>query len=255
MNPKIRAETLIEELNIQKVEEIDVTLISYYLGIDVCKKKIDGSAARLTCLGKSAIISVSNAEKYEPRIRFSIAHEIGHFLLHQDRKFVFSCSAQDMLEWNKYDKEVEANTFSANLLIPALLFLPYIRGKFPSLNLIRNISNDFSSSYTASILRYFESTKEPCAIICSCDGRILWSKRNKDFPYYLIGNGSLLEEHSYAADAFSKRISALEGEVPCYAWITDKRVNPDMSIFESTFYIPSLSRTYSLLWVNEDIEH
>ena len=64
---------------------------------------------------------IVNQEDSPTRKRFTIAHEIGHFLLHRGRKFVDNFSAgETFYRGNEQDEKLEreANFFAANLLMP-----------------------------------------------------------------------------------------------------------------------------------------
>lgn len=71
---------------------------------------------------KSAVIGV-NVKHHENRQRFTIAHELGHYLLHRDEPAVF---VDDVLVHFRSDsptggfdpREAEANHFAASLLLP-----------------------------------------------------------------------------------------------------------------------------------------
>lgn len=72
--------------------------------------------------GKKSILGV-NASHHPNRQRFTIAHEIGHFLLHEgDRVFVdrsYNVSLRSSTSSLGTDvEEIEANTFASLLLIP-----------------------------------------------------------------------------------------------------------------------------------------
>ena len=73
--------------------------------------------------GKSAVIAVNSAQ-HENRQRFTIAHEIAHFLLHKGTNLHFdedfSVNYRDALSSAaKDDLEIEANQFAASLLMPS----------------------------------------------------------------------------------------------------------------------------------------
>lgn len=76
---------------------------------------------------KSPIIKINPFQNsYLPRMRFTLAHEIGHFYLHSsDSKEGFSDSRKTMSRsdsyWDKY--ESEANNFAAQLLMPKSLVI------------------------------------------------------------------------------------------------------------------------------------
>lgn len=68
--------------------------------------------------------------EYEPRRRFTIAHEIGHFCLHlrayMNQSYIDSSETMFRKEdvWNR--DEQEANAFAAELLMPEALIRPEI---------------------------------------------------------------------------------------------------------------------------------
>jgi hypothetical protein len=78
----------------------------------------------LTGADQTIWIDAREAERSEGRRRFTIAHEIGHWILHakrgQDANFEHSCRPTDIRE-KKADGEgveAEANRFAAELLMP-----------------------------------------------------------------------------------------------------------------------------------------
>ena len=90
--------------------------------------------------------------------------------------------------------------------------------------------------------------------MCAKDDRILWSKRNKDFEYYLRRQNTPVDEDSHAYDCFNKYQKQVEGRVSASAWLDDYRVDQDAMIYEYAFYFPTTNSVYSVLWINEDIE-
>lgn len=71
----------------------------------------------------SAVIAVNNAQ-HENRQRFTIAHELGHYLLHKGTKLHFdedfSVNFRNSLSSDATDRlEIEANQFAAELLMPS----------------------------------------------------------------------------------------------------------------------------------------
>ena len=82
--------------------------------------------------GKQAIIGVNN---FHPRKRqnFTVAHELGHLRLHPADSFVdrkLSFYFRDSRSGQAIDRrEIDANQFAADLLMPEELLLPYLEGK------------------------------------------------------------------------------------------------------------------------------
>lgn len=121
MSLSIGAQTAAEVLaDVQWPEDrlpIDPIAIANCYGIEVHKDDdMTGTSASGVCLvdkkGKS-IIFYNPSEKLE-RIRFTIAHELGHALMHDDG--IHNRSNQLIEEYKK--EEAEANDFAANLLMP-----------------------------------------------------------------------------------------------------------------------------------------
>lgn len=95
---------------------------------------------------------------YPQRMFFSIAHEIGHWLLHSRDKIRYR---KDMRELEKQEaiEEQEANAFAAELLLPFDKVAEHIRGGFDiaSLASTSNVSYDFASfryNFVANRLMY-----------------------------------------------------------------------------------------------------
>jgi len=117
-----KAGEIIEKYGIDSPEQIQLEDIAYDLGVRVLKGPLKGAAARLVRFGNTATIRVSDTETYEARKRFSIAHELGHFILDHGRSLEFVCNEIDMLDWHQEEgHEQIANTFAGELLLPKAL--------------------------------------------------------------------------------------------------------------------------------------
>jgi len=93
------------------VYEIEMPLIEGVIPSGVLNKLKDGNWG----------IILNNKDAHT-RKRFSIAHEIGHFLTHKDRAFVDAFTAGETFYRDgtgDEQLEKEANFFAANLLMPA----------------------------------------------------------------------------------------------------------------------------------------
>lgn len=55
----------------------------------------------------------------DPRFAFTLGHEFGHSVLHQEENEQFRCSSEDIFQHAANDtKEIQANLFAENLLMP-----------------------------------------------------------------------------------------------------------------------------------------
>lgn len=111
------------------------------------------------------------------RIRFTQAHELGHFLLHRNLQSSFECSEGDLLHWGSDLKklESEADEFAANLLMPLTHFRMTTSGQPINLEVLSMASNQFGVSLTAAALQWIKSTEESAVLVLSRDGYIDWS--------------------------------------------------------------------------------
>ena len=117
------------------------------------------------------------------RIRFTLAHEFGHYLLHRTRfPDGLECSQEDVLRWDsKYEAvEAEANVFASALLMPLHDFRSQIKERdVPSLDDIGACANRYGVSLTAAVLRWLEYTSRRAVLVVSRDGFIKWARSSR----------------------------------------------------------------------------
>ena len=106
--------------------------------------------------------------------RFSVAHELGHYFLpgHVDQvlKDGFHVSRAGFVSADPY--ELEADHFSAGLLMPSASFRKAMDACDPSLDALSAIADRCKTSLTATGIRYAELTDSAVAVIVSTGGVI-----------------------------------------------------------------------------------
>lgn len=113
------------------------------------------------------------------RENFTIAHELGHYLLHREGADRFECGQEDVLDEQGYRywrREKEANTFASYLLMPMNDFREQVKGQIISLDLLGHCADRYRVSFTAAALKWLEFTKDIAMLVVACDGYALWSK-------------------------------------------------------------------------------
>jgi Zn-dependent peptidase ImmA (M78 family) len=185
------------------------------------------------------------------RARFSVAHELGHFLM--ERHVLggadgFRCSRQDMCE-SRADtrhrkQETEANQFAISLLAPASVMKPCLDSE-PDLHTIRDLSGQLDLSLEATLRRYIDLTEEPVAAIWTRDNRVRTAKRNDAFPWITRKKGDKLSELTRAWRAIGNNRPGFTemNEGPATAWIDREGVR----IFEQT-RVGKDGHAVTLLW-------
>ncbi|KKR21568.1 MAG: hypothetical protein UT48_C0006G0020 [Parcubacteria group bacterium GW2011_GWE2_39_37] len=135
------AEKILSKHKITKAP-VNIEKIAESMGIDVAKIKFstDEISGAIKMRGKEGrpVIAV-NQDHCAERQRFTIAHEIGHFVLHSiDNLHVDSNSVyfrdSNALHTTTNVKEVQANQFAAELLMPRDMVIADLRGKFKLIN-------------------------------------------------------------------------------------------------------------------------
>ena len=96
----------------------------------------------------------------DPRLRFTFSHELGHFFIDEHRNALVSgvsphASFTDYQSNNQ--AELEADTFAAALLMPKKRFVSVARKRRPSVQSIRELVQQFGTSYASTAIRYAKS--------------------------------------------------------------------------------------------------
>ena len=190
------AAKLHEELCIEIPEEIDIEAIAQYCDATVKYKALTGCEARLIGNGKEAVITV-NESANRPRQRFSIGHELGHWM--RDRgKVGYSCTLDDFTgNWtHKTNPESLANQFAADLLLPKFMFEPLAKDEEITFSTVSWLADRFQTSGTATAIRLVELGSFPSMLVCISSERRMWFVKNplipkKIWPNLTLGSGAI----------------------------------------------------------------
>lgn len=100
-------------------------------------------------------------------LRFSAAHELGHWMLDRGRLAAFVCSEKNFInDWSIDNPERRANRFAAELLLPQFLFQPLAKNKEITLKTVRELCAKFQTSLTATAIRLVEFGSFPAMVVC-----------------------------------------------------------------------------------------
>jgi IrrE N-terminal-like domain len=167
---------------------------------------------------------VVNSRSSAQRQRFSVAHELGHFLNPWHKPLEpsgwFACRPEDLRKsWGKLPpeashhliQETEANRFAIEFLAPQQFVRPFLRG-IPDLTSVLRLSKTLDLSREASARRYVELHDQPTALVFSVDGVVRYVQRHPDFPSVLYQPGQRLSELPSPVD--KARLSAHEEADP-----------------------------------------
>ena len=114
------------------------------------------------------------------RIRFTQAHELGHYVLHRQEQDSFSCSPKDLINLDIDEKTIEAqaDSFASMLLMPLDDFRVQMDGTvdFESLGAC---ADRYGVSLTAATLRWLKDTDKQAVLIVHRDGYVDWAFSSK----------------------------------------------------------------------------
>jgi Zn-dependent peptidase ImmA (M78 family) len=201
-NPERLAAAIHEQLN-HKGGAVPVYEIAKALDIveirEAPLKRLEGAVVTTPDRDVGSIL-INNASPPRRR-RFTLAHELGHFLnpWHQpsDPSRGFSCSRADMsVGWKRrsalisrrVNQEIEANPFAIELLAPPQLMHPYLRG-VPDLAQVLRLAIVLDLSREAVARRYVEMLEQPTALIFSVDDVVRYVERHPEFPFVACEHG------------------------------------------------------------------
>ena len=166
------------------------------------------SISELTTDGFEGML-ITNAEKSRGAImvkagvsprrrRFTVAHELGHFLLPWHRQQKFSCKSSDIkdsgnnsvnnrgLAPDQVTIETEANAFASELLMPSSAFKSFIDDfESPTLVDLASLSDAFDVSFEATVHRYKALSDQPLAFIFSHNNIVRYWLKTQSLPYVL----------------------------------------------------------------------
>ena len=110
------------------------------------------------------------------RVRFTQAHELGHYILHRLLRDSFQCSDADMLNWSQDDKDIEgqADLFASYLLMPLDDYRKQVTTAV-DLDVLGHCADRYGVSLTAAILKWLQYTDEKAVLVISNDGFINWA--------------------------------------------------------------------------------
>jgi Zn-dependent peptidase ImmA (M78 family) len=99
------------------------------------------------------------------RSRFSVLHEVGHFVLPEHRERIFLDTDETLGWWTKVRMEKEANAMAADLIFQGNRFTRESLDHVLSCKTVISLAPKYGASYESGMRRYVERHDLPCAVI------------------------------------------------------------------------------------------
>jgi len=252
---KIRAEgfawRLTQDYCLATVEPTPVEDIAMDRGVLCLEAKLTGCLARLVRKGSRGVIRTKLGIREEGRKRFAIAHELGHWFLHEAESQYFICTAEQMRDYKGSPMEVEANVFASELLMPTFLFRPLAGDAAPCLESVSGLAAKFNTSLTATAMKFVDLNRHECVLVLSADGKVSWSKQKGGRSGLRIEKGMTLHQDSLARYVAEPKGRLGPTPVDPEVWITDNWYGRRIEVMEESWTLDGYDSVLTLLVVTD----
>ena len=236
-------------MGIYRPEDIDLELVAFHLNAEVRYSPLSGYEGQIIGTDTRAIITLDE-QGHPLRKKFSLGHELGHWVNDRGKNLTYRCTTEDMRRrWSKdrnntrQQVEARANAFSAQLLMPDHIFPEYRNGLEVNSNSISQLANMFKVSRTSMAIRFVETNELPCMLICwSKSGSMKWFTRNPIVPETIWPHRTLLDPAAVSSDSNGIEVDANK-------WIAGES-SEDYSVVESVF--GNAYDMFSLVWWKDE---
>ncbi|MEI7809526.1 MAG: ImmA/IrrE family metallo-endopeptidase [Verrucomicrobiota bacterium] len=177
---------------------------------------------------------------FPSRVRFSIAHELGHYYIPEHRQRLIEGKSHDSKAGFICDDnlEKEADHFASVFLLPTFALRAKLGARgFLTLQQVLDLASEWKTSATSAVLRYIKFATEPCAAIVSRGGKILYyvpSEEAGEMGFKYLGKREIpggTPSMKAGVSAGSKKIT--EGSTSTNTWFSARRA--DATIWEEAF--------------------
>ncbi len=252
--PAAYAVALLDRFGISDIP--DVRDVATKLGIGIEEREIESFDGTLVRIKGSAVglIALRRSIRETGRKNFTVAHEIGHLILpgHDDSTV---CRAEQVESWARglSVRELQANQFAAELLMPTAVVMKVIGTGDPSLAPCETVAWKFSVSLTAAAYRFTELSPYVCAVVWSSAGEVRWFKGSGEFNRWARIR-ERVDPRTFAHDAFAgMELPNRPESVPADAWL-DGHFEPEATVLEHSRAMRHYDGVLTLLWLKDNPE-
>jgi hypothetical protein len=215
------ARRVLRHAGVRGPEDIDLELIAFDYGITSIAKRLPGHAGNLVRLGGSerSLVAIDELAFGTPTGRFTLAHELGHRMMHAGSALALACSGEPRTR-DHFKSEREADVFAVELVLPEELVRAHMVTGDATLAFVRTVATMFRTSLSATALRFLDFTRHACAVVLSRAGSIVKHAATDAFPLRLVRGFAIgREAFAHATEALEHHEGAGSPErVPGDAW-------------------------------------
>jgi Zn-dependent peptidase ImmA (M78 family) len=184
-----KAKELLNDIGFHDISNLPLDIFVSGLGATLILEPLKNSDGKIIRGNSKTLIKINSQIPYEEKIRFTIAHEVGHFLLHDKLELEIHDDNSNTLNWFKATEnqakkgiqEWEANDFASELLMPEEIFRKMTYKKKFSPKLIKELSLRFKTSLTSVVYRLLSLNIFPLFIASIHNGKVSYWNKSEDF--------------------------------------------------------------------------
>lgn len=231
---------LIVEYNLNTQEPIDIENLIRKMNIRLVVSELPkGMLGASKVEGLKKLIVVSSNLYNEEQKRFTLAHELGHILIHRG----INCFYENDLKiiHTTKEKENEADRFAVELLMPRKSIEDEIEDEDINFDLIKRISKKYKTSLTATAIRIAELSEENILLIYHRNNSIKW--------WYIKSKEIYFDENfdNIDLERLEKKVDIPIKEVNINQWVSE---DEDLySCYEETIYFNILNEYITLIQI------
>lgn len=193
---------------------------------------------------------------FMPRVRFTFAHELGHYIIDEHRNALMTGAAKPHCSFPLVSRDLlverEADHFAACLLMPENRIRRDVFKRKFNAALLTEISAKYNVSITAALLRLVALGNHPIMVVCSRSGMVKWSSHSYDFPFTYLQNGykGRVPENTSAGEYFSDHVKYTTTEtVMAGDWFSlHYEADEIRKFYEHCFYFEAMKQVVSVIW-------
>lgn len=258
-----RAKALLEEIGFDEITDIPLDIFVAGLGATLIEEKLPSSDGKIIRGNSKTLIKVNSNIQFEERKRFTVAHEIGHFLLHDKLDLEIHDETPNTLNWfnnaeqqaKKGIQEWEANDFASELLMPEDIIRKAVFKKKFSPDLVKELSERFKTSLTSIIYRLLSLNIYPLFVVFINNGQVkYWSKSDdywikiKEITKLSPPEDSVAQEYIDAKYDFLYSGKDKAQSIYKSTWFELKDDEDDSDFFEYCIPYKQLKTIISVVW-------
>jgi len=190
-----------------------------------------------------------NAHDGSARQRFTVCHEIAHFVLGLPSEHQGSPS------WSyakRPPNEIWCDVFAAELLLPIILFKQRVDDAEVSLASVEMLAEEFDASFSATGSRFAAVGEAPCAFVLAEGGVVRYASRSKALrdAFGKIPAGSKLPRGSLSERVRQGRAPGGPEECDADLWLAQWERGG--VLLEDARHLQTWDQTLTLLWFEDE---